>query len=870
MSRPRPFALDRFQLDAIAELDRGHNVLVAAPTGSGKTVVAEAAIDMALASGGKAFYTAPIKALSNQKFLDLCERLGPDRVGLLTGDSSIRGDADVVVMTTEVLRNMIYARSETLAGLHVVVLDEVHFLQDAYRGPVWEEVIIHLPAAVRLVCLSATVSNADELGEWIGTVRGPTGTVVETERPVALQPLYLVGDRSAERYHLVPILLDGTPNSEGYRFTEDPRQRARGHRGRPRRRYFTPRRVETIERLAEEDLLPTIHFIFSRAACDDAVRACRDAGLRLTTPDERRRIRSIATARLAGLADADLDALGYDLWLESLEMGVAAHHAGMIPAFKEVVEAAFTEGLVKAVFATETLALGVNMPARSVVIEKLSKYNGENHRFLTPGEFTQLTGRAGRRGIDTSGYAIVDWSPFVAFDQVASLVASRSFPLASSFRPTYNMAANLMRRYTRGEAHEILGQSFAQFQADRAMVGLQRRLHEDRRRLEALDQAIACERGDVEEYALALDRLERAERRRSGAAAVTKATAMLRPGDLVILPPKVSGAGAAGAVVISVAHRGKGAVRVRAVDVGAEIVTFDAADLDVPLRPVGNVELPVPYAPDDPAFLDACGALVATTTGLSRPPRPTANPEDTLGDLRVEVEGHPVAGCPDLPAHLEALRERHAVRREADRVTTAVRRRSSHLAARLDAVVDLLEHLGFCDGWQLTEAGERLARIYHESDLLIAVALAEGIFDGLEAAEFVAVLSCCAYEERGSDPPPPAVIDHEVAARRVRDLDGLCRRLNKAERARGLPPSRPPDSGFAVAVRAWVQGRELDRVLGSELSAGDFVRNVKVLVDLSEQIAQIAADPSTAAAASDAARRLVRGVVAAAGAVGSP
>ncbi len=305
------FALDRFQLDAIAALDSGRSVLVAAPTGAGKTVVADAAIDLSLASGGKAFYTTPIKALSNQKYLDLCRRLGSGRVGLLTGDNAVNADAPVVVMTTEVLRNMLYARSPALEGLHHVILDEVHYLQDTYRGPVWEEVIIHLPANVRLVCLSATVSNADELGAWLQAVRGPTSTIVEFDRPVSLHPLYLVGDRNSDTDHLIPLLVDGRPNPQGYRFTEDPRT-ARRQGGRVRRRYATPRRVETIERLDDEGLLPAITFIFSRNACDDAVKQCRDAGLRFTSADERKVIRSLAEARTAHLYDADLDVLGYD------------------------------------------------------------------------------------------------------------------------------------------------------------------------------------------------------------------------------------------------------------------------------------------------------------------------------------------------------------------------------------------------------------------------------------------------------------------------------------------------------------------------------------------------------------------------------
>ncbi|HEX4817078.1 MAG TPA: DEAD/DEAH box helicase, partial [Nonomuraea sp.] len=435
------FALDPFQLRAIDALEAGRSVLVAAPTGSGKTVVAEHAVAMGLRDGGKAFYTAPIKALSNQKYTDLARRHGSGKVGLLTGDNSINGDAPVVVMTTEVLRNMVYAGSPTLRSLRYVVLDEVHFLQDAYRGPVWEEVIIHLPPSVRLVCLSATVSNAEELAEWISTVRGPTEAIIEERRPVELQNLYCVGDKGSQDMHLLPTLVDGRPNPEAGRLDDETlHARGRGQRGRPRRRFFTPRRVEVIERLQDEGMLPAITFIFSRKACDEARDVCLDAGMRLTTPDERARVRAIVDERTATLSDADLDVLGFDRFVAGLEAGVAAHHAGMVPPFKEVVEACFTEGLTKAVFATETLALGVNMPARSVVIERLTKFSGERRELLTPGEYTQLTGRAGRRGIDEVGYAIVLWSPFVPFEQVAALASSRTYALRSAFRPTYNMA----------------------------------------------------------------------------------------------------------------------------------------------------------------------------------------------------------------------------------------------------------------------------------------------------------------------------------------------------------------------------------------------------------------------------------------------
>ncbi|MPY93876.1 MAG: DEAD/DEAH box helicase [Acidimicrobiia bacterium] len=436
------FELDHFQLEAIASLDAGRSVLVAAPTGSGKTVVAEHAVALAIAERRRIFYTTPIKALSNQKYGDLARRYGRERVGLLTGDNAINGDAPIVVMTTEVLRNMIYAGSPALRELSWVVLDEVHYLQDAYRGPVWEEVIIHAPPQVRLVCLSATVSNAQELADWIALVRGACDVVVETERPVRLENLFMAADRTAERLHLIPTLLDGRPNPEGRRF-DAVAPRPRGRPGRPRSRFATPRRFEVVDELAGRDLVPALYFIFSRAACEDAVQACLTSGVRLTTPDERERVRAIAEEHTRGLPPGDLDVLGWGRWLSGLEAGVAAHHAGMVPPFKEAVEACFGEGLVKVVFATETLALGINMPARTVVIEKLTKYNGERHEALTPGEYTQLTRSAMRwcSGRPSSASRTSPpWPP-----AGASSCARRSGP-RTTWRPTSCAATTRRRR----------------------------------------------------------------------------------------------------------------------------------------------------------------------------------------------------------------------------------------------------------------------------------------------------------------------------------------------------------------------------------------------------------------------------------------
>ena len=489
------FVLDEFQRRAIGHLDSGLSVLVSAPTGSGKTVVADHAVDTALSGGRRAFYTTPIKALSNQKYRDLCRRLGPERVGLLTGDNVIAGDADAVVMTTEVLRNMIYAGAVD-SRLGAVVLDEVHFLEDPYRGPVWEEVILHLPADVALVCLSATVSNHSELGDWLNRVHGPTAVVAESRRPVPLTNLYAVGRRRSDAVQIVPTLTDGSPNPRGSRFDAPatthrsrgsgrPAGRGRRGSGRPAGRggrgpkgppargangrdglWRPPRRIDLLAELQERSLLPVIWFVFSRKGCDQAAARLARDGARYTSDDEAARIDDIVEARLAGLDRADLAALGARRWADRLRLGIASHHAGMIPVFKETVEHCFSEGLVRVVFATETLALGVNMPARSVVIDKPTKYDGQRIAPLSPAQYTQLTGRAGRRGIDDRGWAVMLWSKDCSFADIAALAASRSFELRSAFRPTYNMVAGLLGRTSVAAARDLLGRSFAQHQAD--------------------------------------------------------------------------------------------------------------------------------------------------------------------------------------------------------------------------------------------------------------------------------------------------------------------------------------------------------------------------------------------------------------------
>jgi ATP-dependent RNA helicase HelY len=493
------FEFDPFQISACHAVEDGKGVLVAAPTGAGKTVVGEFAAYFALQAGKKCFYTTPIKALSNQKYAEFAEKFGEDRVGLLTGDTSINSEADILVMTTEVLRNMLYAGSNTLTNLGAVVMDEVHYLADKFRGAVWEEVLIHLMESVQVISLSATVSNAEEFGEWLGEIRGDTKVIVSEIRPIPLFQHVLIGSRLLDLFEK-----PGQVNPEILQREREAIRRSSMGRNR-RSRFDEPgdrlSRADIIGKLHRENLLPAITFIFSRIGCDSAVKQCLHAGLRLTSPEERTEIRATALRYTQNIAEEDLEVLGFSDWLTALERGIAAHHAGLLPSFKGAVEDLFQRGLVKAVYATETLALGINMPARTVVLEKLIKFNGESHVPITPGEYTQLTGRAGRRGIDIEGNAVIQWSPTVDSASAAGLASTRTYPLRSSFSPSYNMSINLIAQFGRERARRSLESSFAQFQADRAVVGLTRQIHKNESLVEELMKDATCHLGDFAEYA---------------------------------------------------------------------------------------------------------------------------------------------------------------------------------------------------------------------------------------------------------------------------------------------------------------------------------------------------------------------------------
>ena len=794
------FELDPFQIAGCHALEEGRSVLVAAPTGAGKTIVGEFAIHLAmLTAGEKAFYTTPMKALSNQKFRELQEVYGESEVGLLTGDTNINGNARVVVMTTEVLRNMLYADSAALRGLRYVVMDEVHYLADRFRGAVWEEVIIHLPLEVRLIALSATVSNAEEFGDWLDTVRGggadePAVEVIVSEtRPVPLEQHVLVrgdllplfDDRAGIATAQVNQELMRIRGGSGARY-ENNRQaqpfRSQGGydavRKRPprggRRPVRSPnmQRIERLDRpqvvqlLERANLLPAIFFIFSRAGCDGAVQQVRRSGLRLTTREERDEIRWVIDERTRTLHEDDLDVLGYWEWRDNLERGVAAHHAGLLPAFKEVVEELFRRKLVKVVFATETLALGINMPARTVVLEKLEKFNGEARVAITSGEYTQLTGRAGRRGIDVEGHAVVQWTEALDPQAVAALASRRTYPLNSSFRPTYNMAVNLIDQFGRRRAREILESSFAQFQADRAVVGLAREVKDAEESLAGYAKAMTCDRGDFVEYAGMRREL-------------------------------------------------------------SDLEKLNRADRTAPAR--------------------------------IRDQR-----QREIQDLRRRLQRHPCHTCPDREAHARWGERYAKLQRRVEKIRRQIDARTGTVARVFDRVVDVLvavDYVHLEDGGEatLTPAGATMKRIYGERDLLVAEALRRGLWTSLDAPGLAALACCLVYEPRRDEAGPG---EHGLPRGPFRQAlsatQELWARLDDLEQDHHLPGTEPVATGLATAMHSWARGASLDRVLQeADLAAGDFVRWAKQTIDLLDQLSLVAAPPvaATARAALDAVRR---------------
>ena len=900
----KPFPLDDFQIEACEAVEADRGVLVCAPTGSGKTVVGEFAVSLALSRGTKCFYTTPIKALSNQKYHDLVDEHGEDAVGLLTGDTSINGNAEIVVMTTEVLRNMIYAESPALDRLSHVVMDEIHYLADRDRGAVWEEIILNLDESARIIGLSATVSNSEEFGEWLDEVRGDTDVIVSEKRPVPLNqfmmvqrkimPLFEPGSDEVNRDLERTIERIETGEDEGRRDFEEGRGfRSRSGGGRrsggrrPQDRVRPVGRPEVVEALKGRDMLPAIVFIFSRAGCDGALFQCLRSRKELTTPEEAERIKEIADQGVEGIPEEDLDVLNYRQLRTAWSRGFAAHHAGMLPAFKHIVEQLFVEGLVRVVFATETLALGINMPARTVVLEKMVKFNGDAHVDLTPGQYTQLTGRAGRRGIDSIGNAVVQWAPAMDPRQVAGLASTRTYPLISLFTPGYNMAINMLQMNGFEDSIRLIEKSFAQFQTDRSVVGEVRKIERQKGSVEKLraelDAAVdelgfGEADGDIAADLVDYTRLRRdlAEEEKSSIderhKEIQKVLARLQVGEVIALPSKRRPELAA---VVAPAGR-KDDPRPWITTERGWSGRIDAASFGNAPVVVGHIKVPSDVAHKPRRHTRR--VVQALAKGNFRPPKKLKEKARTriskkVLELRDAIRAHPVHAWPaadrERLARLgeDLVREERALAAAQANVDT----QTDTLGRMFERIIGLLTEMDYVeliDGEPtVTEEGERLARIHNVSDLLVAQCLKRGIWDELDPAELAGVASMCVFENRKATGGSP-----EAATDRMADAMNATQRiygeLASDEQRHRLPPTNMPYPGFALSLHQWAAGAPLGYALaaaaesGAELTPGDFVRWCRQVIDLLEQIVQTGYSKEIKHNARRAVEAIRRGVVA--------
>jgi superfamily II RNA helicase len=852
-----PFPLDPFQLEAIDALNQGHSVVVSAPTGSGKTLVGEYAIHRALAHGQRVFYTTPLKALSNQKLRDFREQFGPENVGLMTGDLSVNREAKVVVMTTEIFRNMLYAEvdrgDDPLADVEAVVLDECHYMNDSQRGTVWEESIIHCPPPVQLVALSATVANAGQLTDWIERVHGPTRLVLSDFRPVPLAFSFC----SAKGLH--PLLNEeGTGLHPNCKVWRPPKST---HRRGPK----TPRPPQpeaaplpfVVAQMAERDMLPAIYFIFSRRGCDKAVR---DLGrLNLLTSQEQTRVRTRLEAFVASTPEAVREG-GHD---DALLRGIAAHHAGVLPAWKELIEELFQQGLVKVVFATETLAAGINMPARSTVISALSKRTERGHRPLMGSEFLQMAGRAGRRGLDTQGYVVTVQSRFEGVREAGQLATSPADPLVSQFTPSYGMVLNLLQRYELPKAKELVERSFGRYLATLDLAEDERRIADLRQQLESLSgsatevpwddfEAYEEERGRLREERRIL-RILQQQAEETLANELTLALQFASVGTLVSLKaPQLRGRVTPAVIVAKREGAGQFPLLFCLTDenvwilVPCQAVVSLHAELSC-LQVKDLVEPPDLLHPGEIRHGDQASGGLALAIGHMAHRHDMATPQyDLAGEVRSQallvqeleqaLETNPAHHKGDRKQIKKQRRRMEELEEEIAERQRILHHRSNRHWDTFLALIEILRFFGCLDDLEPTEIGRTVAALRGDNELWLGLALMSGHLDELEPADLAAVLEAISTEVNRPDlwssyPPPPA------AEEALHDLGGIRRELLRHQERAAVVMPLWYELELMGLVHAWAKGTSWsDLIANTSLDEGDVVRIMRRTVDLLAQI----------------------------------
>ena len=849
-----PFPLDPFQQEAIDALEAGRSVVVCAPTGSGKTLIGEYAIHRALEQQKRVLYTTPLKALSNQKLRDFRETFGVDRVGLLTGDISINRDAPVLVMTTEIFRNMLYGTpigqvGTSMEGVETVVLDECHYMNDRDRGTVWEESIIYAPPTVQLVALSATIANSEQLTDWISAVHGPTDLIYSDFRPVPLHFGF------CSKAGLFPLLdPSGTTLHPGFK------NQLKKDKGKPTRKQpDAPSIVFAINQLRERQMLPAIYFIFSRRGCDKAVDECRD--LNLVTPGEA----EILKAHIEEFALYNPEALRANQ-VEALQRGIAAHHAGVLPAWKGLIEELFQQGLVKVVFATETLAAGINMPARTTVISALSKRTDEGHRLLFPSEFLQMAGRAGRRGMDEQGYVVIVQSRFQGVKEALYLATAKADPLVSQFTPSYGMVLNLLQIHTLDQAKELVERSFGRYLALLTLKPQQEAIGAlERERSELLGQLEGIDWTQFDQYEKLKGRLKEEKRllkilqgqaEESIASSMAVALSFAVAGTLVSLKGKhVPVSTPLPAVLFT--KLASGSEYPYLVCLAADnhwyiVTTNDVVGLHGELCRLSEVDhLPLPSGLEArPGYRrkgdGATWSLSQKVAHLLSRHSASLSITDTAEEVQTQaarvsavqsqVESHPVHHWDSRGRLLKRQKRLEQIEADlSDRREKLERYTHRHWDEFL-SLMDVLRDFDCLDGLTPTSLGETVSALRGDNELWLGLALTSGVLDDLPPHHLAAACQALVAEVSRPDvwiryPVPIAIVETLDPLRSIR------RRLFQVQHRQQIALPVWYELEFVGLCEQWALGVTwMELCSNTNLDEGDVVRIIRRTLDFLNQI----------------------------------
>ncbi len=847
-----PFKLDQFQRQAIAALDANRSVVVCAPTGSGKTLVGEYAIYRALSRGGRVFYTTPLKALSNQKLRNFRELFGAEQVGLLTGDASINRDAPILVMTTEIFRNMLYGTrigevGISLVGVETVVLDECHYMNDRQRGTVWEESIIYCPPDIQLAALSATVANSSQLTDWISRAHGETELIYSNYRPVPLE-FHFCSPKG-----LFPLL-----DTNGKKI--NPRLKSKRHTNDRVSRQDCPSLIYVISQLWQRDMLPAIYFIFSRRGCDQAVADLEN--VTLVNEAEAHQLKTLVDDFLLRNPEA-----GRAGQIDPLYRGIAAHHAGILPAWKGLVEELFQLGLVKVVFATETLAAGINMPARTTVISSLSKRTDRGHRLLTASEFLQMAGRAGRRGMDDLGHVVTVQTPFEGAKDAAYLATAQPEPLVSQFAPSYGMVLNLLQTHSLDEAKDLVERSFGQYLANLYLQPEEAAIALQQAELDQIDAEIGqIEPGLLANYQKLHERLKE-ERRilkiledqatENRSRQIAQAIHFATPGTILhlkgkhvpvpnpipsVLVTKAPGRGQAPFLVcLSQDNRWYIVASTDVAELHSEEVGWSAAQLNAIANLLPPEELQIKLGQSRKG--NATTAEIANLIPYSLEPL-TREPEvlaqlHHVESIKALLETHPIRKWGN-PGN---LLKRHA-RREAlqQEITQRQEQLKEHMGRHWREFLQLIEILQRMDGLiglVPTELGEGAAAIRGDNELWLGLAITSGILDDLAPQHLAAACASLVTETPRSDSWTNYVLSSEVETALGR-LKGIRRQLFQTQRRYRVALPVWLESELMGLVENWALGVEwLQLCANTNLDEGDVVRILRRTVDFLSQIPHV-------------------------------